>query len=289
MEIVTTVAEVRQAVRAARQAGRPVTFVPTMGALHVGHLELMKQAKAGAELGQVGEPFVVVSIFVNPTQFGPGEDYLAYPRDLATDAAQTQSVGVDLIFAPEVSEIYPPGDATFVEVGRLTEGLCGPFRPGHFRGVATVVCKLFNIVQPNGAYFGEKDYQQLKVIQRMVTDLRLPVQVVPVATVREADGLAMSSRNAYLSAEERQAALKLSAGLRAAAARANAGESSAQLLINEVRRMTAAEPLITLQYVELRDAETLESLTMLDRPAVLALAAQVGKARLIDNIILQVP
>jgi len=301
MEIVEKAEEVRRRLGEIRRANRPIAFVPTMGAFHEGHLELMRRAKAGlpavassptitwrsgrAKAGP-GAPLVVVSIFVNPTQFGPGEDYRTYPRDLEGDCEMAGTVGVDLIFVPSVEEIYPEGDSTIVEVGKLGEGMCGSHRPGHFRGVATVVCKLFNIVQPNAAYFGEKDYQQLRIIEQMVRDLHMPVKIVPVPTVREADGLAMSSRNAYLSPEERRAAPILYQGLLAAKSLAEKGERRAEALIEAVRRCVAKEPLFRLEYVELRDAQTLENLTILDRPAVLALAARFGRARLIDNIVL---
>jgi pantoate--beta-alanine ligase len=234
-------------------------------------------------------PCVVASIFVNPTQFGPGEDYRAYPRDLWSDCEKAKRAGVEAIFAPRVEEMYPPGDTTFVEVGKLGEGLCGPFRPGHFRGVATVVCKLFNIILPDVAYFGEKDYQQLKIIERMVRDLHMPVKVVPVATVREADGLAMSSRNAYLSAAERQAAPALYKGLRAAQAQAAKGEKNAAPLLAEARAIIEQEPLFEIDYLELRQADTLETIESITGPAVLAVAARIGKARLIDNILIKVP
>lgn len=281
-------AQVRERVAAARRVGRPVAFVPTMGAFHAGHLELMRRAKVGAELDSPHDPFVVISIFVNPTQFGPGEDYRSYPRDMAGDAEQARHMGVDLIFAPPVEEMYPPGDSTIVEVGRLGEGMCGAFRPGHFRGVATVVCKLLNIVQPDAAYFGMKDYQQLRVIERMVEDLRLATKIVRVPTVREADGLAMSSRNAYLSPEERRTAPTLYRGLLAAQERLARGEQSAAALVAEVRRVVAQEPRLSLEYVELRDADTLETVARVEKSAALALAARLGGARLIDNIILQV-
>jgi pantoate--beta-alanine ligase len=199
-EIVKTVAEVRERVARARAEERSVGFVPTMGALHEGHLSLMRQARADCR-------YVVISIFVNPTQFPPGEDLERYPRDLRADVRRASEAGVDLVFAPEVDEIYPPGDCTFVEVtGTLVEGMCAPHRPGHFRGVTTVCAKLFSIVAADRAYFGEKDYQQLQIIKRMVRDLRLALEIVPMPTVREPDGLAMSSRNAYLSPEERRAA-----------------------------------------------------------------------------------
>ncbi len=278
-EIVATVAQVRQHVREARAAGKTIGLVPTMGALHEGHLTLMRRARA--ECG-----FVVVSIFVNPTQFPPGEDFARYPRDLGTDARLCAGEGADLIFAPAVEEIYPPGDSTFVEVtGTLVEGMCAPFRPGHFRGVTTVCARLFNIALPDRAYFGEKDYQQLQVIKRMVTDLKFPLEIVPVPTVREAEGLAMSSRNAYLSPEERRAAVVLSRGLAAARARFAAGERAAPALAQAVTEVIAAEPRARLQYVEVRDAETLEAVERVKRPAVIAVAAFVGNARLIDNVV----
>jgi len=279
-ELAATAAGVRERLGAARADGKTIGFVPTMGALHEGHLTLMRRARA--ECG-----CVVVSIFVNPTQFVAGEDFARYPRDLAGDSKLCGSVGADLIFAPEVGEVYPPGDSTWVEVtGPLVEGMCAPHRPGHFRGVTTVCARLFNIVRPDRAYFGEKDYQQLQVVKRMVRDLKLPLEVAPVPTVREADGLAMSSRNAYLSPEERKAAVSLSRGLSAARDLTAEGEREAAAIIVAARKMIEAEPLVRLQYLELRDAETLESVTGAERPAVLAVAAFVGKARLIDNVVL---
>ncbi len=279
-ELVATAAEVRERVGAARAGGKTIGLVPTMGALHEGHLTLMRRARA--ECG-----YVVVSIFVNPTQFVAGEDLARYPRDLAGDSKLCGSVGVDLIFAPEVSEVYPPGDSTWVEVtGSLVEGMCAPHRPGHFRGVTTVCARLFNIVRPDRAYFGEKDYQQLQVVKRMVRDLRFPLEVIPVPTVRETDGLAMSSRNAYLSPEERKAAVSLPRGLFAARDLADAGEREPAAIIAAARKMIEGEPLVRLQYLELRDAETLETVTHAERPVVLAVAALVGKARLIDNVVM---
>jgi pantoate--beta-alanine ligase len=278
--IAKTVAQVRELIAKARADGKSIGFVPTMGALHEGHLTLIRRARA--ECGHV-----VASIFVNPTQFAPGADFEKYPRDLSSDAAKAQAAGADLIFAPAVEEIYPPGDNTFVEVtGQLVDCLCGPHRPGHFRGVTTVCARLFNIVQADRAYFGEKDYQQLLVIKQMVRDLRFPLEIVPVPTVREPDGLAMSSRNAYLSPEERKAAAVLSRGLFAARDRFAAGERDAGALIAAAKRVIETEPQVKLQYLELRDAETLEELKRVDRRAVLALAAFVGQTRLIDNVIL---
>jgi len=224
LQLARSAGEIRQAVREARAKGVTIGFVPTMGALHEGHLTLARRAR---ETG-----YVVMSIFVNPTQFSPGEDYGAYPRDMEADLARAEREGVDLVFAPEVEEMYPPGDSTFVEVtGSLTKGLCAPFRPGHFRGVTTIVAKLLNIVQPDRAYFGEKDFQQLQVVKRMVRDLRVPVEIVGVPTVREADGLAMSSRNAYLSPREREASRVLNQALREAQGLVARGERDADAIV----------------------------------------------------------
>jgi len=289
MELCESVERARRLLGEMRRRGRSIALVPTMGAFHDGHLELMRRAKSAEGMeSSAGPPYVVVSIFVNPTQFGPEEDYRAYPRDLEGDCRKAEEAGVDLVFAPPVEEIYPPGDSTVVEVGKLSEGMCGPHRPGHFRGVATVVCKLFNIIRPEAAYFGEKDYQQLKIIERMVADLYIPVKIVPVPTMREADGLAMSSRNAYLSPKERRAAPILYQGLLAARSLAEKGEQNAVVLIEEVKRVVSSEPSVKLEYVELRHAETLEALEMLKETALLALAAYIGRARLIDSIILKV-
>jgi len=278
LETVTTIAQVRGIAGAARARGQSIGLVPTMGALHEGHLALVRRARKNDGL-------VVVSIFVNPTQFGPGEDHARYPRDLAADQRAAAPAGADVIFAPPVEEMYPPGDSTVVEVtGRLTAGLCGPFRPGHFRGVTTVVAKLFNIVAPDRAYFGEKDYQQLQVIKRMAADLRLPIEIVAVPTVREPDGLAMSSRNAYLSPEERRAAAVLYRSLEAARALVEAGETDAALLAAHLREIIEGEPLARPQYVEVVEPETLEPVRRIGGPVVVALAAHVGKTRLIDNM-----
>jgi len=251
-----------------------------MGALHEGHLSLMWRARS--ECG-----YVVVSIFVNPTQFGPGEDFQKYPRDLGADVQRVGEVGVDLAFAPEVETMYPPGDSTFVEVtGTLVEGMCAPHRPGHFRGVTTVCARLFNIVGADRAYFGEKDYQQIQIVKRMARDLKFPLEIVPVPTVREADGLAMSSRNAYLSAEERKAAAVLYRALSQARERFAKGERVAAVLVGAAQGVIESQPIVQVQYIELRDAETLAQVDRIERPAVLAVAAFVGKTRLIDNVVL---
>ena len=280
MIIYHTIAEIREFVRQARVKGRSIGLVPTMGYLHEGHLELMRRAKE-----QCG--CVIVSIFVNPTQFGPGEDLERYPRDLERDARLAEGAGVDAIFNPEAKEIYPPGYCTYVDVERITERLCGFSRPGHFRGVATVVTKLFNIVKPDQAFFGQKDAQQVLVIQRMAADLNMEVGVVTVPTVREADGLAMSSRNIYLDAGQRQAALVLSRSLKMAADEVRAGERSAAKIRQLVIEMIKAEPLADIDYVEIYSHPELDPLELIEGPALLAMAVKIGQTRLIDNAILR--
>jgi pantoate--beta-alanine ligase len=260
--------------RAARARGERVAFVPTMGALHAGHLALLQE---GRRRGQR----VALSIFVNPTQFGPREDLARYPRDLPGDLGKAASAGTDVAFVPEVGDIYPAGFQTSVEVVELSRGLDGPFRPGHFAGVATVVAKLFNIVRPSLAIFGEKDFQQLAIVRRMAADLAMGVEIVGIATVREADGLAMSSRNAYLSAVERERAISISRALFAARDQAAAGERDAATLRATARRALEVD---RLDYLELCGAETLAPVTRIDRPSVLALAAYIGQTRLIDNV-----
>jgi pantoate--beta-alanine ligase len=249
-----------------------------MGALHAGHLTLVGEAKKHAA-------FVVASIFVNPTQFGPNEDFARYPRDLEGDVRKLASAGTDVVFAPDPAEIYPPGEETRVRVGALAEPLCGRFRPGHFEGVATVVAKLFAIAGPCAAVFGRKDYQQLLVIRRVARDLCLPVEVIGVPIVREADGLAMSSRNAYLSPAERADALALSRGLAAAAQAYDAGERRAREL-ERIARDPVERVAKSIDYVELRDAENLAALDTVAAPAVLAIACRIGSTRLIDNRVL---
>lgn len=291
--VVSAVEEVREAVAAARRAGKTIGFVPTMGALHRGHTSLIDTAAAQCD-------YVVVSIFVNPLQFGPTEDLDRYPRTLAQDVALCRQHGAHLVFAPNDRVMYPRPQRTYVNVEKLTEGLCGASRPGHFRGVATVVAKLFNIVLPHRAYFGEKDYQQLVVIRRMVEDLNFPVTVVGVPTVREGDGLALSSRNKYLSPEERQAALSLSRGLQAARRALDSGERDPQVLAGLVRQELAKEPLVREDYISVVDGFSLEPLIYGRGPGpkdaagdageprgpiVVAVAAHVGQARLIDNLI----
>lgn len=268
--------EVRAACDDARRAGSTVGLVPTMGYFHEGHRSLMRAARAANEL-------VVVSLFVNPTQFGPSEDLAAYPRDLDRDTQAAGDEGVAVLFAPSVDEMYPEPGVTTVHVSGLTDGLCGARRPGHFDGVTTVVAKLFSIVGPCRAYFGRKDAQQLAVITRMARDLDLPVEVVGCPLVREPDGVAMSSRNAYLTDEERAAATVLSRALASAADEIAAGEREAAAILGGVRARIADEPLVELDYAELVDAATLAPIERIDADALLALAAFVGRARLLDN------
>jgi pantoate--beta-alanine ligase len=262
-----------------RRDGRRIAVVPTMGALHDGHVALLRAARGKADV-------VILTIFVNPTQFGPTEDLAKYPRDEAGDLARARAAGIDLAFCPEAAAMYPPGSQSFVEVRELQKPLCGASRPGHFAGVATVVTKLFHITQPHLAVFGEKDYQQLAIIRRMVRDLDFPIEIASVPIVREADGLAMSSRNAYLSAEQRRAALSLSAGLAAAEAAFAAGERRADALVAAASAPIAAAAGTRIDYVELRDADELTPVARVERQAVIALAVFVGTTRLIDNRVL---
>ena len=274
MKILRSIRETRRALAA---APRPHVFVPTMGALHRGHLALVKRARAIA--GDVGT--VIVSIFVNPTQFGPREDFTRYPRPATEDARLCREAGVDFLFMPAIEEMYPPEHSTFVDETQLSLGLCGTSRPGHFRGVCTVVTKLFNIIAPDVAVFGEKDFQQLAVIRRMTRDLDLPVKIIGVPTVRELDGLALSSRNKFLSDEERAQAASLRRGL--LAARDAKGKSPRQLA-GIARRVIAAEPLARIDYIEALDADSLAPATADTRNLLLACAVFFGKTRLIDNI-----
>jgi pantoate--beta-alanine ligase len=273
----TTVAEVRAACDAARAEGKRVGFVPTMGFFHEGHRSLMRAARAA-------DDFVVVSLFVNPTQFGPQEDLAAYPRDLEGDAAAAAAEGVDVLFLPTVDEMYREGARTTVHVAGLTERHCGASRPGHIDGVTTVDANLFSIVGASRAYFGRKDAQQLAVIQRMTTDLDLPVEVVGCPLVREADGLALSSRNTYLDADARRAATILSGALYVASESVVRGERDAAAVRQRIVDTVANVPQVALDYVEVVDAATLEPVDRLERDTLVALAAFVGKARLIDNV-----
>ncbi len=278
MRVVRSIADLRVLLRTFREKGQRLGFVPTMGYLHEGHAALIRQSASRCDV-------TVVSIFVNPTQFSPNEDFAKYPRDLERDQALCMEAGCDVLFLPEVSEVYPTGYQTSIEPGRLAEPLCGQFRPGHFRGVATVVAKLFNMVLPDLAFFGQKDFQQTLVVRRMVRDLNMPVDVVVVPTIREADGLAMSSRNSYLSADERERALSISQGLFAARDAFSNGERNPSRLLGLT--MAALAGVDRVQYCELVDAQSLEPiLDTVDRTAALCVAAYVGGTRLIDNLIL---
>jgi pantoate--beta-alanine ligase len=277
VERITTVAAVRAFGRASRGAGRRIGLVPTMGALHRGHLSLVERARAECD-------DVVVSIFVNPLQFGPDEDFRAYPRDLERDQELLRVAGADVLFVPEDGAIHVPGHRTWVEVRGMQDVLCGRSRPGHFRGVTTVVAKLFAIVRPDVAVFGEKDAQQLRIIRRMARDLHEEATIVSSPTVREDDGLALSSRNTYLTREERRAAPVLYRALSAAAVRARAGETDPARLVSLARETIAREPLARLDYVEAVDGESLEPVATAGAGTLLALAAWFGRARLIDNV-----
>ncbi|WP_305045668.1 pantoate--beta-alanine ligase [Geoalkalibacter sp.] len=276
MEIITDIQDMQQRCLAARGEGKRLAFVPTMGYLHEGHLSLLRAARAAGDV-------VVLSIFVNPTQFGAGEDFDSYPRDLSRDAEMARAVGTDWLFAPRASAMYPAGFSTWVEVEGLTGNLCGASRPGHFRGVTTVVCKLFNIVQPHVAFFGQKDFQQLAVIRRMSADLNLPVEVRGLPIVREADGLAMSSRNVKLTPDQRRQALALFDGIRLAAAQVKAGERDSRRVLAAVRERIQQEPEARIDYIQVCHDETLSDLETIGPHAVLLLAVRVGATRLIDN------
>ena len=279
MEIVSHVQEMKDLSQRLRAQGKPIGFVPTMGFFHEGHLSLMRRARGECDI-------LIVSIFVNPTQFVAGEDYESYPRDMERDLRMAAKEGVDIVFAPTPQEMYPEGYSTYVNVENLTERLCGEIRPGHFRGVTTVVTKLFNIVQPHRAYFGEKDYQQLVVIERMVRDLNMDVEIIRCPTVRDPDGLAASSRNIYLNLEERRAARVLYRALKQGELLFNHGIREAEQIKRKVKEILEGEPLVEPQYVEVVDGDTLEDVSVIEGNCVIALAARVGKARLIDNIIL---
>jgi pantoate--beta-alanine ligase len=262
-----------------RRRGETLAFVPTMGFLHEGHITLMREGRTRATR-------LASSLFVNPTQFGPNEDFSRYPRNFDGDCELMRRVPVDVLFAPEPEVMFPAGSQTWVEATEVTQGLCGDHRPGHFRGVTTVVVKLFNIVKPHLALFGEKDFQQLRAIQRMVVDLNFDLEIVPVPTVREPDGLAMSSRNAYLSVEDRQRALALSRGLRAAQKAAESGACTTAQIACAARTVLERTAGVQIEYVDAVDSETLKPIDRFDRAIVVAIAARVGKTRLIDNITL---
>jgi pantoate--beta-alanine ligase len=281
MEIVSDPGDMQAVSLAWRKLGQQIALVPTMGYFHDGHLSLMRYGR------QHGDR-LVVSLFVNPTQFGPSEDLDRYPRDLKKDTELAREVGVDVLYMPAAADMYPPGYQTYVTVEDLSQPMCGATRPGHFRGVATVVLKLFHQVLPHLAVFGEKDYQQLAVIKRLVADLNVPVEVVGRPIVREADGLAMSSRNSYLNPEERRSALGLFQALIKARELAASGEKNADNILSEVKQKIAASPHTRLDYAVLVDPTTLQKVDTLHGPARLAVAAWVGTTRLIDNMLLEV-
>jgi pantoate--beta-alanine ligase len=277
MKVIATIAELRAALRIERLNGKTIGLVPTMGYLHIGHMTLVRHSIAACDI-------TVVSIFVNPTQFGPNEDLAAYPRDMAGDLAKLQSEGVDYVFTPDVTEIYRPGANTIVENPVLSRVLIGKIRPGHFRGVTTVVTKLFNIVQPDQAFFGEKDYQQLTIIRQMVADLDVPVEIIGVATVREDDGLACSSRNALLTPADRKAAVILAKSLAKAEDMVAQGLRSVSAIRNAVRAVLQTERRGEIESVDIRDARTLDPLSgKFRQPVVILLTVRFGKVRLIDQ------
>jgi pantoate--beta-alanine ligase len=280
MEVIATVKEMRRRSEQLRQEGRAIAFVPTMGYLHEGHLALMREGKDRGDA-------LIISIFVNPTQFGPEEDYERYPRDMQQDLKLAQKVGVDIVFTPSAHEMYPEGFQTSVEVERVTQNLCGISRPGHFRGVTTVVAKLFNIVKPHLALFGQKDYQQLVTIKRMVEDLNMDIEVIGIPTVRERDGLAMSSRNTYLNSKKRKEAARLNRALRKGEELFRQGEKNTAAILAIVRGIIEEAKPTTIDYIKICDTHTLEDIEEIKGEAIIALAVQTGKTRLIDNLILK--
>lgn len=280
MRTINTAAEMQDAMSREKSLGKTIGFVPTMGFLHQGHLSLVRESLKKAKV-------TVVSIFVNPTQFGPQEDFKDYPRDIRRDTEILEKEGVDYLFVPGDEEMYPEGYKTYVEVSGLEDKLCGRSRPGHFRGVCTVVLKLFNIVEPDFAFFGQKDAQQAIILKRMAADLNLKVKVEALPIVREEDGLALSSRNTYLSQDERRAALVLSRSLDEARQMVENGERDADRIINRMREMIAREPLARIDYVEIVDRDNLDPVNSIEKEALAALAVFVGKVRLIDNAILR--
>lgn len=280
MKVIKTVAEMKNFVRTVKKAGKTIGLVPTMGALHNGHLTLMKAAKEKCDI-------VIASVFVNPTQFGPNEDFAAYPREFESDCAKLESVGVNAVFHPEASELYPENYTAYVTVdGDITSKLCGAKRPGHFRGVATVVTKLFNITEADHAFFGQKDAQQVVVIKRFVRDLNINVAVEMVPIVRDENGLALSSRNKYLSVAEKEAALVLSASLKAAKEVYTKGEKNVAVLKSLLTKQIQAEPLADIDYVEIYSFPDLEKIETVKGQAIIALAVRFGTTRLIDNTII---
>jgi len=282
MKVITTIKEMKEHSSRSRREGKTIAFVPTMGFFHEGHLSLMREGRKRGDL-------LVVSLFVNPTQFAPHEDFKNYPRDFESDRKMAEESGTDILFAPEAGEMYPSDHQTTVQVEEVTRNLCGQSRPTHFRGVTTVVLMLFEIVMPQVALFGEKDYQQLVTIRQMVKDLHMSVEIVGMPTVREADGLAMSSRNTYLLPEGRRAALSLNRSLRKAKDLLQQGEKRASRILGEMNGILQSEPLVRIDYIKICDADTLKDVDRIDGNVVIALAAYLGKTRLIDNLIYRNP
>ena len=281
MEVAKTILTVRKLVKAARSKGEKVGLVPTMGALHIGHISLIKAAVKGCD-------FVVVSIFVNPTQFGPGEDFEKYPRPLEADLEICKKAGIDVVFAPETDQMYASENLTWVNVEKLTETLCGQFRSVHFRGVTTVCAKLFNIVAPDVAFFGQKDAQQAIVIRRMVADLNIPLEIVICPTVREANGLAVSSRNKYLTRQQKKDATCIYKSLQKCKQMVDADIKDTQKIVTEMRKILQSVPSIEIEYVSIVDAETLANIDRIAGKVLAAVAVRIGPARLIDNILVDV-
>ncbi|MDH7512216.1 MAG: pantoate--beta-alanine ligase [Clostridiales bacterium] len=281
MRTLTRIAEMKAVVKELKAQSKSVGFVPTMGFLHEGHLSLVRECRKSADA-------TVVSIFVNPLQFSPKEDFEDYPRDLDRDRRLLEGEGVDFLFHPESEEMYPEGYRTAVEVGGLQDKLCGRSRPGHFKGVTTVVLKLFNIVQPDMAFFGQKDAQQALILKKMVRDLNLDMEIRVLPIIRDQDGLALSSRNTYLNPEERQAALVLTRSLAQAKLMFEAGERTAGSIVTAMKNLISREPLARIDYVEIVDLDELNPVEMIDRDVLVALAVYIGKTRLIDNIIMEV-
>jgi pantoate--beta-alanine ligase len=278
MKTIKTIKEMKELSLQTRAEGKTIAFVPTMGFFHEGHLSLMREGRKRGD-------FLIVSLFVNPTQFGPHEDFKNYPRDFEGDSKMAGEVGTDILFVPEAGEMYPPDHQTLVRVEKVTENLCGRSRPTHFQGVTTVVLMLFEIVMPHVAIFGEKDYQQLVTVQQMVRDLHMSVEVIGMPTVREADGLAMSSRNTYLLPEERKAALSLCRSLQKAKELLQKGEQKADRILQEVKGILQSEPLVKIDYAQICDVRTLKDVDRIEGDVVIALAAYLGKTRLIDNLV----
>lgn len=276
MKTIEFTKEMQKYAESLRLRGQKLSFVPTMGYFHEGHMELMREAKKLADC-------LVVSIYVNPTQFGPKEDLSKYPRDFARDAEMANTVGVDIIFYPDNKEIYPESYQTYVMVEEVTKNLCGLSRPEHFRGVTTICAKLFNIVKPHVAIFGKKDYQQYVTIKRMVADLNMDIEIVGLPTIREADGLAMSSRNVYLKDKERQSALTLVAALKQAQKLYDRGERKSAVIIGEAEKIIKAAPYTEIDYIKICDAQTLQDIHKIEGQAIIALAVKVAQTRLIDN------